>query len=132
MECYGTHNNIPVEGCMPHDIQVAENTFLDLKENGKYPIGQAENIIIEGKLIPTTQKDNPLNPLPKSVDSPWLQEMGDDGVLNWREARPTLGRGSVAGMVADGAGQPVAGAILTMGEVEYGLITGQGDKKNER
>jgi len=32
---YGTHNNIPVEGCMPHNIAVRENVF-EMKEDVKY------------------------------------------------------------------------------------------------
>jgi hypothetical protein len=69
---YGTHNNVPVEGCMPHDIQVAENTFesaggraftdaivaesAETPGISKYRLGKAENITIDGKLIPETRK----------------------------------------------------------------------------
>ncbi len=100
---YGTHNNIPVEGCMPHDIEVAENTFLNVSGQAftpgvvkldaapagtptKYAVGHAENIVIEGTLIPETRKERGAPP-----PVPWLQEMGDDGILTWRPSRPMPG-----------------------------------------
>ncbi len=116
---YGTHNNVPVEGCMPHDIEVAENTFLsvggqafapgvvksDAARPGtptKYALGQAENITIEGTLIPETRK-GPGTP----VTIPWLQEMGKDGTLRWRDARPSA-RGTPSGRRATSARSPFA------------------------
>jgi parallel beta helix pectate lyase-like protein len=63
---YGTHNNIPVEGCMPHDIKVEDNVFLtqDAKYE-TYSIGKAENIIINGRLVAKTKVRRPApGPLP--------------------------------------------------------------------
>ena len=60
---YGTHNNVPVEGCMPHDIRVERNVFL--KEGAKYEtysLGKAENILIEGELAPKTKAKRPAPP----------------------------------------------------------------------
>ena len=82
---YGEHNRIPVEGCMPHSIQVAQNTFLDVQEDQKHVLGKAENITIEGELLPETRTDR------EAPLIPWLQEMGEDGVLHWGEARPAAG-----------------------------------------
>jgi len=90
---YGTHNGIPVENAMPHDIAVAENTFLNVGEQVfvegvialssappgkavKYALGEAENITIEGKLVPETRKARGAPPI-----MPLLQEMGEDGVV---------------------------------------------------
>ncbi len=65
---YGKHNNIPVEGCMPHDIKVEGNVFLmEDAEYEKYSIGKAENVMIDGKLIPETRADRPAHPLPLLV-----------------------------------------------------------------
>lgn len=52
---YGEHNDIPVEDCMPHNIEVAENTFLpeDVVDE-KYQIGTAVNITIDGELVEDT------------------------------------------------------------------------------
>ena len=80
---YGTHNNVPVEGCMPHDIEVAGNTFVELQEKEKHRVGQTENITIEGELVPETRKDRGAPP-----PIPWLQEMDAEGVLRWGEERP--------------------------------------------
>jgi hypothetical protein len=80
---YGTHNNIPVEGCMPHNIEIEDNVFL-MKEGikyEKYSLGKAENITIDGRLAPETRVKRPLLPIPQ------LQEMGEDGILRWREDR---------------------------------------------
>jgi len=81
---YGTHNNIPVEGCMPHHVAVGSNVF-DMPEGAAFEecsIGKAENVTVDGTLIPETQTDRPAPPIPR------LQPMGDDGVLTWRGARP--------------------------------------------
>jgi hypothetical protein len=79
---YGEHNSIPVEGCMPHSIQVADNVFEDLEESERYSVGRAENITIEGELLPETRTDR------DAAVIPWLQEMGEDGVLGCDETRP--------------------------------------------
>lgn len=80
---YGTHNNIPVEGCMPHNIAVGENVF-EMKEDVKYEqctLGKAENITVDGRLAPETRTDRPAPAMPR------LQETGEDGVLRWHEKR---------------------------------------------
>ena len=84
---YGKHNNIPVEGCMPHNIDIENNVFL-MKEGAKYEkysLGKAENITIDGKLIPTTVVERPLLPIPM------LQEMDEDGILRWQKDRRQKG-----------------------------------------
>jgi hypothetical protein len=125
---YGTHNGVPVEGCMPNHIEVAENTFggaggqvfadktifgdAPPAKAAKYVLGQAENVTVEGTLLPKTQKDR--GPAPRVVR---LQPMGEDGVLRWRDARPAAaGTGSVTGTVTDEAGKPVPGAAVLAGE----------------
>jgi hypothetical protein len=74
---YGTQNGIPVENAMPHDIYVAENSFSNVPQ--LYSIGTAENITIDGVLVPSTYDPTALPPAP----IPYLQEMGQDGVLTW-------------------------------------------------
>ena len=58
---YGTHNGIPVEGCMPHHIWIFGNVFRMPKgaRFEKYRIGKAENVFIDGKLVPGTKSDRP-------------------------------------------------------------------------
>ncbi|MEA3224339.1 MAG: beta-galactosidase, partial [Planctomycetota bacterium] len=82
---HGTHNNIPVEGCMPHNIQVEGNIF-QMPEGVKYQkyfLGKAENITIDGKLVPETKAQRPA-PLPL----PFLIPMDTEGKLGIRERRP--------------------------------------------
>ena len=112
---YGRHNNVPVDGCMPRDIDVRENVFL-MEEGVKYKkhsLGKAENITIHGKLAPETKVQRPAPP-----PIPRLREMGEDGVLKWRTVpRPeTFGVGSVEGTVTDEAGKPVQGAAVLIGD----------------
>ncbi|MBE3099169.1 MAG: right-handed parallel beta-helix repeat-containing protein [Planctomycetes bacterium] len=92
---YGTHNNIVVEGTMPRDIQVSDNTFQDVGERvfgdgivgasaehvkiAKYRLGKAENITIDGKVVPETRVEGRTPPA-----VPRLQAMGADGVLRWK------------------------------------------------
>jgi hypothetical protein len=92
---YGKHNDIEVEGTMPHDIQVAGNTFEDVgdhvfaegvlaesaehKNIAKYRLGKAENVTVEGKLVPETKAVG--RPAPAILR---LEDMGDDGVLRWK------------------------------------------------
>lgn len=74
---YGKHNGIPVEGALPHDIEVEGNVFL--MEGAKYEkcsSGKAENIVIDGQLVPETKADRPA-PLPL----PLLIPMGAEGKL---------------------------------------------------
>jgi len=85
---YDKHNGIPVEGAMPHDIEVTENTFVGPFESGlapasgehkvsaKYQVGEAENITIDGKLLPETRQDRGAPP-----PVPRLHEMPEDGTL---------------------------------------------------
>jgi len=65
---YGTHNNIPVEGCMPHDIVVEGNVFVaDGAKLEEYQVGKAENIMIEGELVAGTrvERQGPPRALPR-------------------------------------------------------------------
>jgi len=75
---YGRHNNVPVEGCMPHDVVVKDNLFT-MKEGVKYRkwvVGKAENIVIDGRLVPETRaKRPPVRSLPRLVP------MGPEGKL---------------------------------------------------
>jgi hypothetical protein len=73
---YDTHNNVPVEGCMPHDIQVAGNTFVNVKDDERYQVGKAENVMIEGRTVPETRKDVGAPP-----PMPLLVLMDDEGKL---------------------------------------------------
>ncbi|MHB1037357.1 MAG: right-handed parallel beta-helix repeat-containing protein [Pirellulales bacterium] len=90
---YGTHNGVAVENAMPHDIRITGNTFVGAFEEGvlpdakehalpaKYRLGKAENITIDGKMLPETRKEREPPQIPK------LQAMGDDGVLRWTSPR---------------------------------------------
>lgn len=84
---YSEHNGIPVEGAMPHDIQVTGNAFLGPFQTSashshehwlpvKYDVGEAENISIDGALVPATRRDRPAPP-----PIPRLREMDDAGVM---------------------------------------------------
>ena len=78
---YGTHNNVPVEGCMPHDIQVEGNAFL-MPEGAEYEkcrLGKAENIVVDGELVPETraQRQAP-PPLPLLVPMDAERKLGID------------------------------------------------------
>jgi len=80
---YGTHNNIPVENCMPHGIEVKDNVF-EMKEGVKYQpysVGKAENITIDGKLVRHTKTNRAAQPIPE------LLPIGEDGILRWRDKR---------------------------------------------
>lgn len=66
---------------MPHNIEIKDNVFL-MKEGikyEKYSLGKAQNITIDGKLVPKTRVEHSPPPIPQ------LQEMGEDGILKWRE-----------------------------------------------
>jgi len=77
---YGRHNNIPVEGCMPNNIVVEANEFEmpPAVKFTKVQVGKAENVFIDGTLVPQTKSNRPAPPLPR------LQPMGEDGILRWR------------------------------------------------
>ena len=120
-----THNGIQVENAIPHDIQLAENTFVDVEQKllighadkpykwrVYWEICQAQNITVDGKILAETRKDRKAPP-----PVIWLQEMSEDGVLKWREARPAEdGIGGVEGVVTDEAGKPIAGATVYVGD----------------
>ena len=77
---YGTHNNIPVEGCMPHDVVVRRNVF-EMTPGAKYDacqVGRAENVTLDGKLLDRTRTRRAATTMPS------LRQMRDDGVLRWR------------------------------------------------
>ena len=81
---YGKHNNVPVEGCMPRDIRVERNVFL--KEGAKYEkysLGKAENIVIEGELVPKTKATRPAPP-----PLPLLVPMDAQGKLGISKRKP--------------------------------------------
>ncbi len=90
---YGKHNGIPVDDAMPHNLDVRENTFVNAGDQvfvdgvlkpesvraataAKYVVGQAENVTVEGKLVPETRNESaPSRPIPR------LQEMDQNGLL---------------------------------------------------
>jgi hypothetical protein len=72
------HNGKPVEGAMPHDITVTDNTFEGEFDTwiapgsdgrarpARYEIGKAENVTIDGTLVPATATERgPAPPLPR-------------------------------------------------------------------
>ncbi len=87
---YGTHNGIAVENTMPNNIRISGNTFVGSFAEGvlpdgeehalpaKYRLGKAENITIEGQMLPETRGERKPPPIPK------LEAMDDDGILHWR------------------------------------------------
>ncbi len=78
---YGTHNNIPVEGCMPRNIRVEENRF-QVKDGIAYKpcvVDKAENITVDGKLMQARADGPAASPLLR------LSEMANDGVLRWHK-----------------------------------------------
>jgi hypothetical protein len=84
---YGTHNGIPVEGCMPHHVEVDDNVFLmDEREFERCRIGRAENIFLNGELVPKTKANRPA---PRAM--PLLTPMGADGELGIGERPRTFG-----------------------------------------
>ena len=74
---YSTHNGIPVEGAMPHDIWIERNSITDVSE--AYHIGKSVNIFLDGKAVPSTRDDA----APRLTRLLRLQPMGDDGTLRW-------------------------------------------------
>ena len=74
---WGKHNNIPVEGCMPHHIEVADNVF-EMPGGAEFQrcaVGKAEHVTVDGRLVTETQTDRPAPAIPR------LRPMGEDGVL---------------------------------------------------
>ena len=84
---YGTHNDVPVEGCMPHDIRVEGNTYV--AEGAKYEkhsVGKAENVTLDGQLVPSTNAERPAPP-----PLPQLVPMDAEGRLGIRERKAAEG-----------------------------------------
>ncbi len=75
----GKHNGIPVEGCMPHDIHISDNDLVRLGGGSKYVVGEAQNIVIDGKIVASTRRGS--LGLPVTIR---LVPMGPDGILRWR------------------------------------------------
>lgn len=62
----GRHNNIPVEGCMPHHVEVRDNVF-EMRPGAKVTecqVGKAENVTIDGKRVEGTSTDRPAPAIP--------------------------------------------------------------------
>lgn len=80
---YGQHNGIPVEGCMPRDITIEDNTFLPGKARyKKYQVGKSENITIDGELVSMTRVERAAVE-PMSL----LIPMNDEGKLGISRSR---------------------------------------------
>ena len=48
---------------MPHDVEVEGNVFLmEGAKYEKYSLGKAENIVIDGQLVPETKGERPAPP----------------------------------------------------------------------
>lgn len=75
----GKHNGIPVEGCMPHDINIGDNAFDRLGGGRECVIGEAQNIIIDGEIVDSTRHGTPGPPLTLR-----LVPMGPEGILGCR------------------------------------------------
>jgi len=106
---YGTHNNVPVDGCMPHDIRVERNVFLTEGANyERYSLGKAENAVIEGELVPKTKANRPAPP-----PLPLLVPMDAEGKLGISKRQPAPKPQSTT--------KPVAGAN----------VAGNGGAENE-
>ncbi|MCK4624587.1 MAG: hypothetical protein KAV00_04695 [Phycisphaerae bacterium] len=52
---WGKHNGIVVKGTMPRDIDIFQNRFEKVPE--KYRIGKAENVSIDGEIVPKTKTE---------------------------------------------------------------------------
>lgn len=52
---YTTHHDIPVEDAMPHDVVISDNVFIVVKKS--YEVGKAENVTVDGKLVPETRTE---------------------------------------------------------------------------
>ena len=106
---YGTHNNIPVEGCMPHDVEVAENVFL-MPENVKYEkcsLGKAENILIDGRLIAETKAPRRAqSPMPLLVP---MDVDGKLGISRRKSVSKPRAKTNTTGTILNESGKPVEG-----------------------
>jgi hypothetical protein len=107
---YGTHNGIPVEGCMPNYIEVYGNVFL-MPEGVKYEkcrIGKAENIYLDGEFVMKTASER----LPPAT-MPRLIPMSAGNRLGIKEVRRSFekpARARVSGRVIDESDKPIEGA----------------------
>jgi len=106
---YGKHNGIPVENAMPHDIEIAENTFIDIpKKFKKYSIGKAENIYIEGKLVPETKSDKKWQLTPANMPRIELTKSGTLRVRKNQDRRISMQKkDKVTSKVLNGAADAV-------------------------
>ena len=106
---YGTHNSIPVEGCMPHDIQVEGNMFL-MPEGVKYEkcwLGKAENILIDGKLVAETKAPpRAQSPMPLLVP---MDAEGRLGINNRKSVSKPRAKTKVTGTILNESDKPVEG-----------------------
>jgi len=126
---YGTHNNIPVENAMPHDIEVSENTFINVEN--RYRIRDAVNITIDGQLLEETTGEGAVKALEKAgiehpetvfeltpSNMPLIEFTENDGKLQLsnRDRRlKTTGRGRVMGSVVGLSEKPVPEAAVYLG-----------------
>ncbi|MBM4043366.1 MAG: hypothetical protein FJ290_33175, partial [Planctomycetes bacterium] len=112
---YGLHNNVPVDGCMPRDITVEGNVCL-MPEGVKFEkcqVGKAENIVVEGELVPATKVERPApSPLPL------LTPMDADGNLGIGQRDPVSRPAKttkVTGQILDESGKAVDSATVHIG-----------------
>ena len=100
---YGTHDNVPVEGCMPNHVQITNNVFQQKERTDrfkKYSVGKAENVTIDGKLLPETKTARPAPRIPR------LEPMDEQGILRWRERRGGRARSQPGAASARRSGPP--------------------------
>ena len=65
---YGTHNDIVVDQSMPHDIEVAWNTFLPEEAvDEKYRVETAVNITIDNEMVKETLSSREFELKPSSI-----------------------------------------------------------------
>ena len=104
---YGTHNNIPVGGCMPHDIQV-EGSVLLMPEGvkcDKCSLGKAENTLIDGKLIAETKAPHRAqSPMPLLVP---MDAEGRLGISKRKSVSKPRAKTKAAGAILNESGKPV-------------------------
>jgi len=107
---YGTHNNVPVGGCMPHDIQVEGNVLLmpEGVKCDKCSLGKAENILIDGKLIAETKAPHRAqSPMPLLLP---MDAEGRLGISKRKSVSKPRAKTKVAGAILNESGKPVEGA----------------------
>ncbi|MCK4624622.1 MAG: PEP-CTERM sorting domain-containing protein [Phycisphaerae bacterium] len=122
---YGTHNGIPVDQCMPHDIDIADSTFVNVPYDYlEYSIGTAENIYIDGELVPETYSTN--EHILSSYNMPLL-EVGADGKFRFRRnldrRAPVPSDCEFADRVLDSTGMDWASGLHIGASGEPGVMT---------